>query len=173
MFNPILATDIQDLVSNFGLHTDAFIAHLIAFCVLAAIVVCFGIKPIFKQLEERRQRIQEGEEMHTRSQQELAEVKETGAKILDEARESGKKEVEQARQTAARLQADLSAKATAEAQTVLENARKQADMDTQRQKDALKDEFTRLVAEATTRVTGKVLTEADHRTINAEAINSL
>ena len=100
-------------------------------------------------------------------------MKETGAKILDEARESGKKEVEQARQTAARLQADLSAKATAEAQTVLENARKQADMDTQRQKDALKDEFTRLVAEATTRVTGKVLTEADHRTINAEAINSL
>ena len=74
MFNPILAADIQDLVSNFGLHTDAFIAHLIAFCVLAAIVVCFGIKPIFKQLEERRQRIQEGEEMHTRSQQELAEA---------------------------------------------------------------------------------------------------
>ena len=71
------------------------------------------------------------------------------------------------------LGALVNAKATAEAQTVLENARKQADMDTQRQKDALKDEFTRLVAEATTRVTGKVLTEADHRTINAEAINSL
>ncbi len=173
MFTPILAADIQDLISNFGLHTDAFIAHLIAFCILAAIVVCFGIKPIMKQLEERRMRIQEGEEMHARSQKELADVKETSEKILDEARESGKKEVEQARQTAARLQADLSAKASAEAQTVIENAHKQAAMDTEREKEALKDEFTRLVAEATSRVTGKVLTDADHRAINAEAIRSL
>ena len=173
MFTPILAADIQDLISNFGLHTDAFIAHLIAFCILAAIVVCFGLKPIFKQLEERRQRIQEGEDMHARSQQELAEVKETGAKLLDEARETSKKEVEQARQTAARLQADLSAKATAEAQAVIENAHKQAEMDTQREKDALKGEFTRLGAEATSRVPGKVLSDADHRAINAEAIRSL
>lgn len=173
MFNPILAADIQDLVTNFGLHTDAFIAHLIAFCVLAAIVVCFGIKPIFKQLEERRQRIQEGEDMHARSQQELAEVKETSEKLLDEARESGKKEVEQARETAARLQAELSAKASAEAQAVIENARKQAELDTQREKDALQGEFVRLVAEATSRVTGKVLSDDDHRTINAEAIRSL
>ena len=169
----ILAADIQDLVTNFGLHTDAFIAHLIAFCILAAIVVCFGIKPIFKQLEERRQRILEGEEMHARSQQELADVKITSEKLLDEARETGKKEVEQARETAARLQADLSAKASAEAQSVIENARKQAEMDTQREKDALKGEFARLVAAATAQVTGKVLTEKDHRTINEEAIRNL
>ena len=74
---------------------------------------------------------------------------------------------------AARLQADLSAKASAEAQAVIENAHKQAEMDTQREKDALKGEFTRLVAEATSRVTGKVLSDADHRAINAEAIKSL
>ena len=111
--------------------------------------------------------------MHARSQQELADVKLTSEKLLDEARESGKKEVEQARETAARLQADLSAKASAEAQSVIENAHKQAEMDTQREKDALKGEFARLVAEATTRVTGKVLTDADHRAINAEAIKAL
>ena len=173
MFSPIIAADLQELVSKFGLHTDVFIAHLIAFLVLVSIISIFGIKPIMKQLEERRQRIQEGEDMHARSQQELAEVKETGAKLLDEARETGKKEVEQARQTAARLQADLSAKATAEAQAVIENAHKQAEMDTQREKDALKDEFARLVAEATSRVTGKVLSDADHRAINEEAIKSL
>ena len=46
-------------------------------------------------------------------------------------------------------------------------------MDTQREKDALKDEFARLVAEATSRVTGKVLSDADHRAINEEAIRSL
>ena len=46
-------------------------------------------------------------------------------------------------------------------------------MDTQREKEALKGEFARLVAQATAQVTGKVLSEADHRAINAEAIKQL
>lgn len=169
----VLAFDLQDFASKFGLHADAFIAHFIAFAIVVAVVVFFGIKPIMAQLEERRKRIEEGEAMHARSEKELADVKATGEQILTEARDTGKKELDAARQTAARLQADLTAKATAEAQTVIDNAHKQAAMDAQREKDALKGEFVRLVAAATAQVTGKVLTEEDHRRINDEAINNL
>ena len=169
----ILAFDLQEFASKFGLHTDAFIAHFIAFAIVVAVVVFFGIKPIMAQLEERRKRIEEGEAMHARSEKELADVKATGEQILTEARDTGKKELDTARQTAARLQADLTAKATAEAQTVIDNAHRQAAMDSQREKDALKGEFVRLVAAATAQVTGKVLTEEDHRRINDEAINNL
>ncbi len=173
MFSPILAINIQEFAGKFGIHTEAFIAHFIAFTVLAAIVVIFGIKPIMKQLEERRQRIEEGEAMHEQSKKELAEVKQTSEKMLDEARESGKAEIARAKETATRLQDDLAEKAAAEARTVIDNAHKQAALDTQREKDALKADFARLVAEATAQVTGKVLTEADHRAINAEAISKL
>ena len=72
-----------------------------------------------------------------------------------------------------RIQSDGIEKAEAEKKRILENAKQQAEMDTQREKDALKGEFARLVAEATTRVTGKVLSDADHRAINEEAIRSL
>lgn len=170
MFTPVLA---QSLTETFGLHTEAFIAHLIAFVILAAVVALFGVKPIMKQLEERRARIQEGEDMHARSQKELEEVKATGEQIIADAHESGKKEIEHARQTAARLQEDLSEKATAEARHIIDNAHRQAELDTQREKDALKGEFARLIAIATTQVTGKVLSEADHRAINEEAIRNL
>ncbi|MBR3926176.1 MAG: ATP synthase F0 subunit B [Akkermansia sp.] len=173
MFTPIVAASLQEMASKFGLHTDIFIAHFIAFAILVAVVVFFGVKPIMKQLEERRTRIQEGELMHERSQKELAEVKATGEKILADAHAEGKKEVEHARQTASKLQADLSEKAAAEARTIIDNARAQAELDTQREKDALKGEFARLVAAATAQVTGKVLTEADHRAINEEAIRQL
>ena len=169
----VLAFDLQDFASKFGLHADAFIAHFIAFAIVVAVVVFFGIKPIMAQLEERRKRIEEGEAMHARSEKELADVKATGEQILTEARDTGKKELDAARQTAARLQADLTAKATAEAQTVIDNAHKQAAMDAQREKEALKGEFVRLVAAATAQVTGKVLSEDDHRRINDEAINNL
>lgn len=173
MFTPLLADAVQEMTEQFGLHTDAFIAHTIAFIILAAVVVFFGIKPIMKQLEERRQRIEEGEAMHERSQKELAEVKITGEKIVADAREEGRKQIEHARQTAAKLQEDLTAKATLEARTIVSNARQQADLDTRREKEALKGEFARLVAAATAQVTGKVLTEDDHRAINAEAISKL
>lgn len=169
----MLAFDLQEFADKFGLHADAFIAHFIAFAIVVAVVVFFGIKPIMAQLEERRKRIEEGEAMHARSEKELADVKATGEQILTEARDTGKKELDAARQTAARLQADLTAKATAEAQTVIDNAHKQAAMDAQREKDALKGEFVRLVAAATAQVTGKVLSEDDHRRINDEAINNL
>lgn len=169
----MLAFDLQEFADKFGLHADAFIAHFIAFAIVVTVVVFFGIKPIMAQLEERRKRIEEGEAMHARSEKELADVKATGEQILTEARDTGKKELDAARQTAARLQADLTAKATAEAQTVIDNAHKQAAMDAQREKDALKGEFVRLVAAATAQVTGKVLSEEDHRRINDEAINNL
>lgn len=173
MFNPILAADLLQLVDKFGLHTEAFVAHLIAFFILVAVIVTFGIKPIAQQLEERRRRIEEGEAMHARSVQELAEVKSTGEQLLSEAREQGRREVEHARSTAARLQEELSAKASAEAQSLLDNARRQAETDTRREKEALRGEFARLVALATAQVTGKVLTEEDHRRINDEAIRNL
>lgn len=173
MFTPLFAASLQEMTDKFGLHTDVFIAHFIAFAVLVAVVVFFGIKPIMKQLEERRQRIEEGEAMHARSQEELAQVEGTREKMLDEAREAGRKELEHARQTASRLQSELSAKASAEAGTIIDNARQQAERDSQKEKEALRSEFARLVAQATAQVTGKVLTEEDHRAINAEAINHL
>lgn len=173
MFTPVIAANIQEMAGKFGLHTDIFIAHLIAFIILVAVVVIFGVKPIIKQLEERKARIEEGEAMHAQSQKELAEVKATGEQILAEAHSQGKKEIEHARQTAAKVQADLTDKAAAEARAIIENARTQAELDTQREKNALKGEFARLIAAATTQVTGKVLSEADHRAINEEAIRHL
>lgn len=173
MYTPLLADAVQEMTEQFGLHTDAFIAHTIAFLLLVAVVVFFGIKPIMKQLEERRRRIEEGEAMRARSRKELEEVQVTSEKIVADAREEGRRQLEHARQTASKLQDELTEKATVEARHIVSNARQQAALDTQREKDALKSEFARLIAVATSQVTGKVLTEEDHRIINAEAISKL
>lgn len=172
MFTPFLA-DSASLFDKFGLHTEAFIAHLIAFTILALVVVFVGIKPVMKQLEERRRRIVEGEEMHARSEKELAGAKEASEGIINEARDQAKAELEHARQVAAGLRDDLAFKADAEAKTIIDNARQQAEIDARKQEAELRGKFAELVAQATAQVTGKVLTEADHRTINAEAISHL
>lgn len=173
MYTAILAASLEELPAQFGLHTEAFIAHLLAFIIIVAVVVFFGIKPVMKQLEERRKRIEEGEAMHAKSEQELAGAKAKGEGIVEQAREQAKEELEHARQVAAGLRDDLAAKADAEAKTILDNARAQAEMDARKQEDALRSKFADLVAQATAQVTGKVLTEEDHRAINAAAISHL
>lgn len=173
MYMTTLAADLQELPAQFGLHTEAFIAHLIAFIIIVSVVVFFGIKPVMKQLEERRRRIEEGEEMHARSEKELAGAKAAGEGIIDDAREQAKAELDHARQVASGLREDLAAKADAEAKTIIDNARQQAEIDARRQENELRGKFAELVALATAQVTGKVLTEEDHRAINAEAISHL
>lgn len=169
----LIASSFSEMVDQFGLHTEAFIAHFIAFIILAAVVVLFGIKPVMRQLEERRHRIEEGEAMHARSERELAEVQERSAGIVDKAHSQAKEELEHARQLAENLHNERMAKAENDARTILHNAHQQAEIDTRRQEEALREQFANLLAQATQQVTGKVLTEEDHRIINAEAINHL
>ena len=169
----VLAASLSEMVDQFGLHTEAFIAHFIAFAILVAVVVFFGIKPVMRQLEERRKRIEEGEAMHARSEKELSEVKQKGDSIIGEARDQARAELEHARQVASGLRDDLTAKAQAEADSIRSQAKAQTETDARLQREALRAEFSRLVALATEQVTGKVLSEADHRAINAEAIRHL
>lgn len=173
MYNIILAANVEEIPAQFGLHVEAFIAHLVAFIIIVSVVVFFGIKPVMRQLEERRKRIEEGEQMHARSEKELAQAHARGEGIVDEARGQAKAELEHARELAAHLREDLSAKAAAEAENIRQNARAQAEMEARLQEDALRSKFAELLTQATAQVTGKVLTEADHRAINAQAISRL
>ncbi len=169
----LIASSLTEITENFGLHTEAFLAHFIAFVILAAVVVFFGIKPVMRQLEERRKRIEEGEAMHARSEKELAEVQTRSEGIVNEARDQAKVELGHARELADKIREERVARAEEEAKGILQSAHEQAQIDARRQEEALRAEFARLLAQATQQVTGKVLTEADHRTINAEAINHL
>ncbi len=173
MYSPLLSSALTNLVDKFGINTDAFLAHAIAFTILVIIVVKFGIKPIAAQLEERRKRIEEGEQMRAESEKILADVKHAGDGIMAEAREKSEQQIEHAREIANNIQDEATTRASNEAQNIINNARKQAELESQQQRDALRADFTRLVAEATTQVTGKVLSDNDHRLINEEAIKQL
>lgn len=160
--------------AQFGVTSwEPFVANLLAFLAAVVILRVFAFKPIQKMIEERRKRIAEGEEMHARSQQELSEVKQQGEHIISEAREEGRKSIEWAKQSAEKLLDDKAADATRTAHDIIDKSRKAAALEAQQEQEALRTEFSRLVAMATAQVAGKVLTEEDHRRINEEAIKNL
>ena len=80
---------------------------------------------------------------------------------------------EAAKEAASRLLEEQEAEAARKAEEIVKKARELAELEQQKERDALKEQFGQLVALATAQVTGKVLTEEDQRRINREAIDSL
>ena len=65
------------------------------------------------------------------------------------------------------------AEASRKAEEIIKKARQLAELEQQKEREALKEQFGQLVALAAAQVTGKMLTEEDQRRINREAIDSL
>lgn len=166
--------DITETLDAFGITSwEPFAAHLIAFIVVVILLRVFAFKPIQAMLEKRRERIIEGENMRAESERRLAGAHDEETRILAGAREEGRQNLARAKETAEKVLAEKTDEASASARQIIERSREAAELEAQRDREHLKAEFGRLVAQATAQVTGKVLTEEDHRRINAEAISQL
>ena len=148
----LIADQAWNPFAPFGVTSwEPFVANLIAFILMVAILRYLAFKPIQNVLEKRRRRIEEGEEMREESERQLASVKEQTHEML----------VEQ------------EAEASRKAEEIIKKARQLAELEQQKEREALKEQFGQLVALAAAQVTGKMLTEEDQRRINREAIDSL
>jgi len=81
--------------------------------------------------------------------------------------------IDAAKAAAARLLEEQEAEASRKAEEIIKKARQLAELEQQKEREALKEQFGQLVALAAAQVTGKMLTEEDQRRINREAIDSL
>lgn len=170
----LVLADITETIDAFGLTAwEPFAAHLIAFIVVVILLKAFAFKPIQAMLEKRLERIVEGENMRAESERRLAGAHDEELRIIAEAREEGRQNLAKAKETAEKVLAEKTGEASASAHQIIQRSREAAELEAQRERERLKAEFGRLVAQATAQVTGKVLTEEDHRRINAEAISQL
>jgi len=124
-------------------------------------------------LEERRRRIEEGQlnaekikkqlaEAQTKYEEILAKANADSQKLLEEVRASGDRLAEQKRQEAITAAEQITLKA--QEAMALERDKSMAEM---------KRELGRLVVDATSRVTGKVLSPQDHEKINEETARQI
>jgi F-type H+-transporting ATPase subunit b len=88
--------------------------------------------------------------------------------VMARAHTQGAKFIEEARSAAARFQQEESNKATAAAAQIMAKAHEAAAQDHDRMLAELKREVGRLVVQATTAVTGKILTVEDQRRLAEE-----
>lgn len=168
-----LAETARETAVKFGLNLPQFIAQVISFAIVAALLHRFAYKPILQILDDRKRRIAESLENAEKIKAELAKTEAARQEILARANSEANKLIEEARAAAQRLQEAEAKKAMATAEQIIKKAHEAALADQVKMMNELRKEIGRLVVETTIKVTGKVLTPEEHRRLLEEANRAL
>ena len=156
------------IAGDFGLAWGKFFAQVIIFIAVYSILKKFAFGPILAMLEQRRQRIADGEAKLEKIARDAAEAKQNTPAILDKAEADAARIVKEADDAAKAIQERRQQDAVASANTIIAKAREAAQLEQEQLMSQLKREFGRMVSDATSRVTGKVLNTDDQTRINQE-----
>jgi F-type H+-transporting ATPase subunit b len=145
-----------------------FIAQVLIFLVVYFVLNKFAFGPILAMLEQRKQRIADGESKLDKIAQDLATAEANAQAVLDKANASADRLITEATESSKALADKKQQDAVHEAAQIMAKAREAAKLEHEQLMSQLKREFGRMVADATSRVTGKVLNDADKATLNKE-----
>jgi F-type H+-transporting ATPase subunit b len=159
---------IQQIAQTFGVDWPQLIAQIVSFSIVCFLLQRFAYKPVLSMLEQRRKQIEEGIANTKKIADELAQAEARRQEMLAQTNEQINKLLEEARAAAARVKDEETQKAVAAAEEILAKSREAAQQDYARMLGDLKRELGRLVVQATTTVTGKILTPEDQRRLDEE-----
>lgn len=158
---------------TFGFDTKIFLSQVVSFVIVALVLRQFAYKPILAVLEERRQRIAEGLLNAEKIKQQLAEAEQRHAEILAKANAQAQKMIDEARESSAHIAERKQQEAVVAAEQIMAKAREASAIEHERTMMELKRELGRLVVNTTAKVTGKVLTPEDQRRLQDEAARQI
>jgi F-type H+-transporting ATPase subunit b len=146
-------------------------------------IVCFGITFfvlrryafgfIQKAIDERRERIRRSIEEAEKARSEARRLLEEHRALIGEARGQAEQILSEARKVAESMARRVKEETEADRQRRLEETKRQIEAETQRALEQIRTEVAELTLIATTKVTGKVLEDADHKRLIDDAIRDL
>src|SRR5881398_1650516 len=164
---------LRDTADTFGWSPWLFLSQVISFAIVALLLRRFAYKPILAVLEDRRRRIEEGQLNAEKIKKELAEAEKRYQEILAKANADAQRMIDEARESAAHLSERKQQEAIAAAEQIIAKTREASAIEHERTMESLKHELGRLVVETTAKVTDKVLTPEDQRRLQEETARQL
>ncbi len=163
----------MEILNQFGINPMLLAAQVVNFFILLLILKKFMYKPLLKVLDERKQKIAESlknaEEIELKLQATNEQIDKMMAKTSDEIqkmydetkkenallKETGKKEVE------------------VQAAIILQKAQEAVRAESNKMREEIRDELATLVELALQKVTGKIVTKEDQKTIIEREVKNI
>jgi F-type H+-transporting ATPase subunit b len=164
---PLAANPLIDVTVGLMIWT------LVCFGITFYVLKRFAFGPIQKVIDERRQRIRQSLDEADHARGEARRLLEEHRALMSEARGQAEEILSEARRVGEAQRERLREELEVERQRRIEDTRKQVEAETRRALEQLRAEVAELTVIATSRVTGKVLDDKDHRRLIDEAIGEL
>ena len=164
---------VRDTVETFGWNPWLFLSQVISFVIVMIALRVFAYKPILAVLHQRREQIAQAQLNAEKIKQQLAEAEQRHGEILAKANAEAQKMIDEARTSSGILADRKQQEAIAAAEQILAKAREASAIEHERTMSQLKRELGRLVVDTTAKVTGKVLTPDDQQRLQEEATRQI
>src|SRR5438045_7253105 len=146
---------------------------IVAFLITRWVLKRYAFGPIQKTIDERRERIQRSIQEAEDARAEARRLLEEHRALIGQARGQAEQILAEARKVAESMARRVKEETEADRQRRLEETKRQIEAETQRALEQIRTEVAELTLIATTKVTGKVLEDADHKRLIDEAIRDL
>jgi F-type H+-transporting ATPase subunit b len=166
---PGAAGPIQEIATQFGVDWWKLISQMISFSIVVFVLNKYAYKPILDVLAERRRKIAEGLANAEESRKQLASAQQQASDIMAKASLDAQKVIDDAKAAAKALQEREAQRATMEAEQIINKAKQAAEREHTKMLAALKKQVARLVIDTTSKVTGRILTDDDQKRLSEEA----
>src|SRR5207237_8356862 len=140
---------LRDTADTFGWNPWLFLSQVISFVIVALLLRRFAYKPIIAVLEERRRKIEEGQLNAEKIKKELAEAEKRYQEILAKANADAQKMIDEARESAAQLSERKQQEAINAAEQSIAKEREASAIEHERTMESLKRELGRLALDTT------------------------
>jgi F-type H+-transporting ATPase subunit b len=157
-------------IASLGFSLPGLIQQLVNFTILLVVLRLFLYKPLFRVLDERKRRIQEGIDRAAVAASTAAESEVEARRVLDEARAEGQEAVRRAQESAARLREELEARARQDADQIVARAREEVQLERDQAIEQLRREFADLTIVAAERVINQSLDRQAHQRLIDEVL---
>ena len=164
-----LSAKAAEVGKQFGFNGWLFLSQAFSFSVVCILLYKFAYKPILEVLEQRRLKIEQSLTEAARIKEELAATERRQGELIAKASAESQRMIEEARVAAKSFQEKQTQQAIVEAERIIAQAREASKLDHDRMLVDLKREVARLVVDTTAKVSGKVLTSDDQRRLSEEA----
>ena len=146
---------------------------LVCFAITFYVLKRFAFGRIQTAIDERREKIRQSIDEADRAREESRKLVEQHRALVAEGRSEAEAILAEARKVADSQRERLKQELDAERIRRVEETRKEIEAETRRSIETIRSEVADLTLEATTKVTGKVLDDEDHRRLIEEAIGDL
>jgi len=146
---------------------------IVAFLITLFVLKKYAFGPIQKTIDERRERIRRSIEEADDARAEARKLLEEHRALIGQARGQAEQILGEARKVAEAMARRVKEETEADRQRRLEETQRQIEAETQRALQQIRAEVAELTIMATTKVTGKVLEDDDHRRLIEDAIKDL